>query len=129
MIVSQEKPVCWDRLEKEFGVKWVPGLYVTYDAQIHSPSGEIETEYLVHELVHVAQQQGKDPEAHLEKYIADPKYRLSCELPAYKVQVAFLRATIENPDELFVRMHKIWKAMANSYKGMVTYEEAKQFLS
>lgn len=125
MKISTEKPACWDRLEKQFNVRWESGIIVTYDGVIHTQSGVLAPDFLAHELVHVKQQEGKNPEEFLERFLTDRDFRLEMELPAYRVQVAFLRATIvHDPDELFVRIHKLAKNMAANYDNMVTLEQA-----
>lgn len=130
MKIYTEKPACWERLEKQFNLRWESGMIVTYDGKIHCHTGEIAPDFMAHELVHVKQQEGKDPEAFLESFLTDKNFRLEMELPAFRVQVAFLRATIvHDPDELFVRIHSLAKKMATNYGDMVTLEEATILLS
>lgn len=125
MIIHTEKPSCWERLEKQFNLRWESGMIVTYGGEIYCHTGQIAPDFMAHELVHVEQQKGKDPDEFLERFISDKNFRLEMELPAFRVQVAFLRATIvHDPDELFVRIHSLAKKMATNYGEMVTLEEA-----
>lgn len=128
MIIHTEKPACWDRLEKRFNLKWESGIIITYDGKIYHHAGVIEPDYLAHELVHVKQQEGKDPEEFLERFITDKNFRLEMELPAFRVQIAFLRATIQDPKELSAKIRKLAEKMVNNYDGMVSKEQAATLL-
>lgn len=124
MLISHEKPKCWDRLERAFGVRWNEGMIVTYAGVIHTPAETIAPDFLVHELVHVKQQEGIDPDLYLEKYISDQFFRRYTESRAYEIQAAFLNATIKDPDELFCRKHALAKTMVRNYGDIFCYEDA-----
>lgn len=126
IVHTQTKPPCWDRLEKEFKVQWVPGVYVTYGSEIYCFNSEIADEFLVHEAVHVAQQRLMDPEEYLEKYIADLSFRKKVEKEAFIVHDAYLRASIANEAELFTKLHRNRKSFARTIG--CTLEEADQIL-
>lgn len=128
MKISTEKPACWDRLEEAFGVLWESGIVVTWNGVIHTRRGEesLTPDLIVHEQVHLEQQEGLDPEEFLERFISDKQYRYDLEMEAYTAQVEFLRATIKDPNELFCKIHRICKNLESNYGGIITYEEAKK---
>ena len=110
----ETKPPCWDRLVAAFGVNWIPGVFCTFDGDIYCFDSEIPDEFLVHESIHVAQQKSTDLTGRefVEKYIEDPEFRTKVELAAYRVHNEYLRATIEDESELFVKLHRNVKAFA-----------------
>lgn len=128
MIFSHEKPACWDRVAKEFGVHWNHGVMLTYAGVIHCPDENPLPDYVAHELVHVAQQKGMDPDAYLERYISDPEFRNRSESAAYRVQAVFLEQTISDQDELRHAKEKLCEAMIRGYSGAFDLREAKSIL-
>lgn len=124
MILSTEKPSCWDRLSKVFSLDWNSGMIVTYGGVIYCKD-PIAPDFLAHELVHVKQQRGHDPEEYLERYINDPEFRKESEISAYRVQSVFLEETIEDPDKLYRAKESLCRAMVRNYGDVFTYEEAK----
>lgn len=64
----------------------------TYGAVIYNPQGDkIEPDLMLHEHVHVAQQAEYGVEEWWAKYLEDPEFRLSQELPAFGAQYSFGR--------------------------------------
>lgn len=122
---NQQPPV-WDRLVKTFGVQWVPGVYVTYGAEIYCFNNEIADEFLVHEAVHVAQQRLMDKDEYVDKYINDLDFRTKVEKEAFVVHDAYLKASIQNEAELFTKLHRNRKSFARTIG--CTLEEADQIL-
>lgn len=122
----QQQPPIWPRLEKEFKVSWVPGVYVTYGAEIYCFNNHIEDEFLVHEAVHVGQQRLMDKDEYVEKYINDLAFRKKVEKEAFVIHDAYLRATIPNEAELFTKLHRNRKSFARTVG--CTLEEADQIL-
>lgn len=127
-IISTEKPECWDRLEKEFGVNWDSGIIVTYNGIIHTKTGMISPDFFAHELVHVKQQEGTDPVEYLESYIKDKEFRKEKEAAAFKIQALFIDLTFTYPEERIEHKKKLLKGMLLNYKDCFTEEEAKEIL-
>lgn len=128
MRISTEKPPCWDRLEKAFGVTWENGIIITYDGVVHTMSGELASDVAVHEAVHIEQQNQYDPDVWLDKYIDDADFRLKVELEAYRAQAKYLRETIKNRELLHQRIHWICRCLVNNYGFNLTYEEATKLI-
>lgn len=112
VVHTQTKPPCWERLEKAFGVYWVPGVHVTYGGEIYCYDEELTNEFLVHELVHVEQQKRMSAEDFLDCFIAFADFRMEMELPAYRVHNEYLRATLTNEDEAFVKINRNQRSLA-----------------
>lgn len=67
------------------------GYCFTYGDTIYNPSGnKIEPHLMVHESVHEIQQ-GTDPEAWWDNYIASIEFRFNQELEAYAAQYRFAK--------------------------------------
>ena len=127
--IHSQPPECWPILEKRFGKKWEPPIVITYAGKIHAPAGKVSLPLLIHELVHVEQQKHMPPEEYLTRYLEDVAFRKKVETAAYKAQVAFLAATIEDRDRLWCEKHLIRKNMMREYDGAFTYEEASDILN
>ena len=120
-------PPNWDKLSAVFNVKWEGNLVATYGGVIHCPSGKVEPHVLVHELVHVEQQRGKDMEALITRYMTDMQYVKEVETPAFKAQAAFIDATMPE-SEAWCKKYSIAKRMAEMYKGAFTMETASAIM-
>lgn len=129
MIIHTTPPPNWEKLSKAFGVKWEGNHVVTYAGEIYCPSGKVDPDVLVHELVHVMQQKGQDMEALSERYMNDVGYRREVETAAHKVQCAFLEATITDPAELWCKKYTYAKTMARMYNGAFTMESASAIMN
>jgi hypothetical protein len=122
-------PPNWDKLASSFKVKWEGNLVVTYAGQIHCPSGKVAPDVLVHEMVHVEQQKGKDMELLLERYMTDIDLLREVETPAFKAQAAFLEATIPDKSELWCKKYRIAKRMVEMYKDAFTFDTASAIIN
>lgn len=130
MIILTTPPPNWEKLSVSFGgVKWEGNLVVTYAGQIYCPSGKVAPDVLVHEMVHVRQQQGQDMEALLERYMNDLDYMREVETEAFKAQAAFLESTISDSTELWCKKYAIAKQMVRMYKKAFTLETASAIMN
>lgn len=69
------------------------GTIFTYGNTIYNPAGgKLPLELLAHELIHVEQQEGVNPEVWWAMYLSDPAFRLGVEIPAHKIEMDSLRA-------------------------------------
>lgn len=126
--ISSEKPACYERLRKEFGISWDSGIIITYGGVIYCKKGSMPADFLAHELVHVKQQMNQDPDEYLEKFISEPAFRKWSEMGAYSVQAAFLDATIVDPFDLVDKKTRLLENMLKNYGGVFTREEARDIL-
>lgn len=126
--VSTEKPDCWDRLEKVFGVDWNSGIVVAWKGKIHTKVGKVSDHIYVHEQVHLKQQEKYSPDDYLDKYIEDIEFRFQMELEAFQAEIAYIRefykkAIVED------KIDKICRTLSSSiYGNIISYEEIKKIL-
>lgn len=118
--ISTEKPPVWDRLCEAFPNLVWKDIAITYGGVIYSPN-PVEDNVLVHELVHVKQQQGKNADEWMERYLADTEFRYKQELLAYQVEYRYCRGRLTDRDA-GVRMAK--ELSGPLYNNIVTYEQA-----
>jgi hypothetical protein len=69
-----------------------PGVIFTYGDTIYNPAGTtLPPELIAHEMVHIEQQHGVDPEVWWGMYLGDQRFRLGMEIPAHKAELDYLR--------------------------------------
>lgn len=122
-----KQPSIWPTLEKAFGLKWVPGVTVTYGGEIYSYNDDIKPDVLVHEMVHVGQQKLMPADEFLDRYIADREFRIKMELPAYVIHNAYLRATMTDKAVLWTRLYTNLKSFAMTCD--LSMDEADKMIS
>jgi len=122
-------PPNWSKLSEAFNVNWEGNLVVTYAGKIHCPSGKVSPDVLVHEMVHVEQQKGKDMELLLQRYMTDIDYLRDVETPAFKAQAAFIDATTPDEAEAWCKKYRIAKRMEEMYKNAFTFETASAIMN
>lgn len=127
IIIKHEKPPCYDRCVKEFGIDWDKGIIITYGGIIYSKK-EVSCLDIAHELIHVRQQHGWDPDEYLEKFIADPKFRLDSEVEAFQAGVKYVKE--HHPRSIQRRCIHEWATRLSgpNYGNIITYEKAKALL-
>ena len=131
MEIKTEKPKCFDRLVQVFNIEeaWEKGLIITYGAQIHCKYGSIPPDLEVHELVHVRQQEGIDPDTWVERFIEDLDFRRDVEVEAFQAQAKYLRENIKDRNDLAKRLHFIHCSISSKlYGNMMTYSEANELI-
>lgn len=124
-LIKNEKPPVWDRLVEAFpNLEW-KDIAITYGGVIYSPN-PVEDNVLVHEMVHVRQQQGKNANEWMERYIADPEFRYKQELLAYQVEYKFWKKHFSKRDDvLTTAIEGMAKTLSGPlYNNIVTYEQA-----
>jgi len=110
---KHEQPPNWPELEKAFGVKWGE-VVVTFGDTCYCKES-LSDDLVEHESLHVTQQTGYDggPTAWWARYMIDPEFRLSQELPAYKKQFNFIRKKVKDRNQ----RHKIAVQIAKILSG------------
>lgn len=127
MKISTDKPACWDRLAKTFNLDWNAGMIVTYGGVIYSKN-PIAPDFLVHELVHVKQQEGHDPDEYLERYLSDVEFRKKSEVAAYKAQIAFIAQTEGDVNVRWNKLERLRQKLISNYGLGINYKEANELL-
>jgi hypothetical protein len=88
---------------------------------------EVLPHLLVHEGVHTVQQ-GTDPDAWWDKYIADPQFRLEQEIEAYRAQYSFLKSHIITKGHKKVLFKLASDLSSPQYGNLVTHIEAENLI-
>ena len=102
----------------------------TYGDNLYAPLVEFEipSDLLAHEKTHTIQQ-GPDPEAWWDKYIADPKFRFDQELEAYRNQYRFYCKFVKGRNERFKFLVTIAHDLSSPlYGSMVGFLEATNLI-
>lgn len=116
--ISTTYPPNIDAIRQTFGAAAIRDAVFTYGSTIHIPNRIPPASHLIaHEEIHVLQQ-GDDPAAWWERYLADPEFRAEQELEAYRAQYQFIE---QNHDRKFRRMaiKKLSKHMASAMYGCI----------
>lgn len=85
----------------------------------------------VHEQVHSEDQLAfpGGPDAYVDQFIADPKFRVEVELKAYIVQLRFLQKNFSERAALSMMPEFAKHLSSELYDNAITYEEARKRLS
>lgn len=126
MNLPKEVREIYERCNKQFGASWDDGLVLVYGDQIYS-TGALHPCLKAHEDVHIKQQRVRGPEPWWNDYFADPEFRKSQEVEAYRVQVRWLRENLNREDRRPWEKH-IMKSMISMYGGIFTEEETKDLI-
>jgi hypothetical protein len=133
VIISNKppEPKLYNKVVEAFGVNFDEGIVFTVGNTIHSKY-RIPEDLMRHELVHVRQQ--SEYKGGYKKwwkdYLADPKFRLSQEVEAYRVQAQFIEATVKDRNEKARQIHKIASDLAGPiYGNLVSLSDAKKYIT
>lgn len=124
-------PPLFDEIDAAFHVKGKPVVFAWGDIIFNPMGGEVTNELACHELVHCRQQAG-DPTSWWRRYIAEPKFRLEQEIPAYQVQYGEYclhnpAGKIRNNRRLY--LDKVARDLSSPLYGrLVTYERARALI-
>ncbi len=129
--IITEKPACFDRLNAAFSIEdaWEKNLVITYGGNIYCKAGTIPPHTLIHELVHVEQQQGIDADEYVDRFINDVQFRFDSEVAAFRAEAQFFRERIKDRNLLNLTLFHIASRLASPlYGNLVTINEARKLL-
>jgi len=130
--IVNEYPPNYDKICEVFPtVKNQKGIIFTYGDTCYVPGkkGSISAHLKVHERTHV-KQQGDDPESWWDKYLTDPKFRLSQEVEAYRRQYKYFCGVCHSFCDQKDFMNKIAGDLSSEiYGNLVTLDEAKELIT
>lgn len=129
MIVHTTPPPNWQRIATYLNVDWEKGVVITYGGEIYSSLPSLDPDVIVHEMVHVEQQRGRNMETYLQRYIDDVDFVRAVETPAYRVQAAFIDATETNKARAIAKKRHYAKMMALMYRGAFTLSDASAIMN
>lgn len=96
MKIVEDHPPNIEHIKAAFDIEGQSVVF-TYGDTVYNPLKlPIPDHVLVHEAVHVKQQDGVGPERWWAMYIADPVFRLDQELQAYSAQYQYMKARCTN---------------------------------
>jgi hypothetical protein len=102
----------------------------TYGDTIYNPgAGDIPKHLELHERTHM-RQQGDDPQAWWDEFIANPQFRLKQEIEAYRAQYQSLRQTVKDRKQQFRWLHVMCTALSDKmYGNIVDYGQAMKLIT
>lgn len=129
MKIVKSYPPNIDAIKKVFEVR--DTTVFAYGDTLYNPGGwKIGEDLIAHEMVH-QKQQGANPALWWERYIAEPEFRLSQELPAYRRQFQVFRKSLGQYSflEKNKRQNQFLSRVAGDlssplYGNIITYNEA-----
>lgn len=128
--ISNTYPPNIEAIRDTFGADNLKHAVYTYGNTMHVPNKHtnIEAHLIEHEEMHVTQQ-GEDPAAWWDRYLADPEFRLQQELEAYRAQYQFIAEHHDRKTRRYALRH-IAKDLASSmYGNVVTAAEAEALIT
>lgn len=109
-----------------------PEILITYGKTIYNIHAvRIEPEMLVHEKVHMEQQNNNDEDAALwwGKYLRDPKFRVEQEAQAYTGQYCYVSSIIQDRERLFRYMFDLAGVLSGPlYKNSISQFDALRLI-
>ncbi len=113
-IILNQKPPFYDKIIAA-GMKPSETVVYTYGSKLYNPSNAfIREDIKQHEMIH-EEQQGDEPDAWWDAYLADPEFRVAQELEAYAKQFAYLCITTTDREA----QHKILMELAYHLSGPI----------
>lgn len=125
--VSSQRPPNWLRLEKEFDLKWLSEVAVTFGDTCYTAKGGLPLDLRAHEEVHVLQQKLWGTEEWWEKYITEPSFRKSQELAGIKAQIEYIKANVPNRKKRDAKLTHILNNLA-MYGDVTMEDEIKKLI-
>jgi hypothetical protein len=120
-------PPNYEEVAKTFNIRSNQGVIFTYGNKIYVPGGErisIDKPLMKHEETHARQQKVMGVEEWWDAFLADPAFRLSQELEAYRNQYRAM-AGLPLEDKINYLDHISADLAGEIYGNMLTKEEAK----
>ena len=128
MRVLLERPPFFAEIDRAFGVAGKPVIFAWGDTIYNPQSIVITPELEAHEKVHLARQ-GGDPLDWWTRYIADPAFRLSEELPAHRAEFAKFCTLQRDRNRRAMALHRAALRLSSPLYGrLVDYREAKALI-
>lgn len=122
--LSKEIPEIYKELNEKFGVKWEDGIIICYGNTIHC-NVDISADKIVHETVHVKQQEKIGKDEWWRMYLDIPSFRLEQEVEAYRAEYQFIKRNIKNREAVFHFLARMAKHLSSeNYGGIITTDEA-----
>lgn len=126
---SKEIPEVYKELHSKFGVEWKDGIIICYGNTIYC-NQDVSPDKIVHETVHVKQQDKIGTEEWWRMYLDIPSFRLEQEVEAYRAEYQFVKRNIKNREAVFHFLKRMAKHLSSeNYGGIITTDEAIELIS
>ena len=126
--ISHEPPAIYKKLQEQFGVDFDAGVIITYFPLVHCKF-EPPAAKILHESVHLVQQEKLGVERWWDLFLHDPGFRLEQEVEAYRREAAFIRKNIKDRNDVAKFIHGMAENLSGSMYGKVcSYPEAMALL-
>lgn len=126
-IINEEPPIYAEIQHHFHGAAMENGLMVAYEGKIYTWANPTKDE-IIHEEVHLAQQERIGCDLWWNKYFTDPSFRLEQEIEAYQWQAKYLHE-FSNRQERRWRFRKMAQLLSSKmYGNLISYDQALQLL-
>lgn len=123
MIIVHAYPPNIDAIDAVFKVRGRKGVIFTYGEKIYVPDGgDVSPELRSHEGVHYSRQTNdvRKIEAWWDRYLVDPEFRLTEELPAHRAEYKQFRAAHRDPNARIRFLHQVAARLSGPlYGGLI----------
>lgn len=130
IVIDMPPPALFDKLAEHFPRIKAGGVCITYGDTCYTDR-PIPAHLQAHEEVHSEDQLAYPggPDAYMDKFIADPAFRLEVEIKAYIVQLRFIRKNFSERAALSMLPQFAKQLSSDLYGNSITYDEARKRLS
>ena len=124
MIILQKNPPNYEEIKKTFKLK--RGTIFAFGDTIYNPDGvSITPDLLTHELIHSKQQKDYGLGKWWNRYLDQPVFRASQEIPAFQAQYLYFKNVVKDRNRLHRILVELSKDLsAELYGNCMTYQEA-----
>lgn len=122
--LSTEKPLIYDKLRDKFNVLWDDGVIIANGDTIYCKY-QVPPEKVVHELVHLKQQEKIGKDLWWELYLAKDSFRLEQEVEAFQKEYKFICDNIKDRNGRFEYLYECARILSSKQYGpMCSMSEA-----
>lgn len=126
--ISKDKPEIYTRLNEKFGVEWNDGVIICYGDTLHCKY-DMPPEKIVHEMVHIKQQEKIGKELWWELYLSNESFRLEQEVEAYRSEYKFIKENIKDRNQRFNFLYEMSRNLSSKQYGSIcSFSEAMRLI-
>lgn len=123
MEIVFEQPPFIDKARNVFRLP--EGVVFTFGNKIYNPSKRRIDEHLYAHEAHHSEQQGENPMEWWARYLKDPAFRASQEIPAYQLQYQSAKKISKDRNKLHAYLVLLAKDLSGEmYSDLMTFNEA-----
>ncbi len=124
-------PPNFAKIDGKFNVKDKANILYCYGTKIYNPDNCVIPSHLIaHEATHSFRQEWTSPDEWWDKYIENPRFRLSEEIVAHRVEWGQFIKDNKDRNEQARYLHFICNRLSGPlYEGMCSFKEARQHIT